>query len=81
MVKGWGRGDQKAGFRRKAAPQCLHLLLRTLECLFGVGGGLVSLGQSRFGGLSSFGPGTDAGATPTDLSVECLGGLASRLGR
>ena len=43
--------------------------------------GLVSLGQSRFGGLSSFGPSTDAGASPTDLSVECLGGLASRLGR
>ena len=29
---------KKAGFRRKAAPQCLHLLLRTLECLFGVRG-------------------------------------------
>jgi len=53
------KADQKAGFCKKAALQCLHLLSRTLlECSFDVRGGSVSVSPSgsQFGVLSSFGP-------------------------
>ena len=60
---------KKAGFRRKAAPQCLHLLLRTLECLFGVRGWSVLFSH---GWVDAVETETHVSSGVSDLSVHIM---------